>query len=98
MENTIRNIVEKYFSPSEIESIGIFKQRVIITLQNVAEDKEKSAQLAEEVKKLEGIDKVSVVCTALKKNQPLNEAPAKWNVKGVKKIIAKLHSKSIYPR
>lgn len=88
MENTIRNIVEKYFSPSEIESIGIFKQRVIITLQNVAEDKEKSAQLAEEVKKLEGIDKVSVVFTALKKNQPLNEAPAKWNVKGVKKIIA----------
>ena len=88
MEQQIRNIVEKYFPAETIESIGLFKGRVIITLQNTAEDKDKENALSREVKNLEGIDKVTVIYTAEKKPQPLKEEPAKWVVKGVKKIIA----------
>ena len=88
MEQQIRNIVEKYFPAETIESIGLFKGRVIITLQNTIEDKDKETSLSKEVKNLEGIEKVTIIYTAEKKPQPLKDEPAKWAVKGVKKIIA----------
>ena len=88
MEQQIRSIVEKYFPAETIESIGLFKGRVIITLHNSAENKEKENALSAETKNLEGVDKVTVVYTAEKKPQPLKEEPAKWVVRGVKKIIA----------
>ncbi len=88
MEQQIRSIVEKYFPAETIESIGLFKGRVIITLQNTIEDKDKETSLSKEVKNLEGIEKVTIIYTAEKKPQPLKDEPAKWAVKGVKKIIA----------
>lgn len=88
MEEQIRTIVEKYFSAAEIENIGIFNDRVIITLQNAAEDSCKLKAVEEEVKALEGINRVSVIQTAVKAPQPLKDEPAQWIVPGVKKIIA----------
>lgn len=88
MEAQIRNIVEKYFAPAEIENIGIFNQRVIITLQNAEENKNKAGAVEKEVSALPGISKVSVIFTAVKNVQPLNQEPAKWVVPGVKKVIA----------
>ena len=88
METQIRTIVEKYFAPAEIENIGVFGTRVIVTLHNTAEDQAKNAKLEAELKQLDGISKVAIICTADKKPLPLNEAPAKWGVNGVKKIIA----------
>ncbi len=88
MEQQIRSIVEKYFPAETIESIGLFKGRVIITLHNSAENKDKENALSAEIKNLEGVDKVTVIYTAEKKPQSLKEEPAKWVVRGVKKIIA----------
>mgnify|MGYP004653677411 FL=1 len=88
METKIRTIVEKYYTPAEIENIGIFGDRVIVTLHNTIENQDKNNQLSKELKQLDGVSKALIVCTADKKPQPLNEAPAKWVVRGVKKIIA----------
>ena len=89
MEQLIRTIVEKYFSPQEIENIGIFNNRVIITLVNTEEDKGKNSAIENEIKKLEGINKVSLIYTQIRTQPlPLKQEPEKWNVRGVKKIIA----------
>ncbi len=88
METQIRSIVEKYFSPAEIENIGVFNRRVIVTLQNAGEDADKTAAIEQEIKALGGFDKVSVIYTAVKKPLPLKDEPAKWTVPGVKRIIA----------
>ena len=89
MEQQIRAIVEKYFSSQEIENIGIFNNRVIITLVNAQEDASKNSAIETEVKNLDGINKVSVIYTQVKNSPlPLKQEPEKWNVRGVKKIIA----------
>ena len=88
MEEDIKAIVGKYFAPEEIENIGIFNGRVIVTLQNVAEDSEKNTNLENEIKQIPGIQKVSVIYTAAKKTLPLKQEEGKWVVQGVKKIIA----------
>ena len=88
MENQIKAIAEKYFAPEEIENIGIFNNRVIVTLQNAAEDRGKAAALESEVKKIPGVEKVSVIYTAVKKPLSLKPEEGKWIVPGVKKIIA----------
>lgn len=89
MESQIRSIVEKYFTPQEIENIGIFNNRVIITLVNANENSEKNSAIENEIKKIDGINKVSVIYTQVKeKPLPLKQEPEKWNVRGVQKIIA----------
>ncbi|MBE6445770.1 MAG: Mrp/NBP35 family ATP-binding protein [Alphaproteobacteria bacterium] len=88
MENKIKAIVEKYFSSADIENIGVFNNRVIITLRSNAHDDIKTKQLEEEVKTLENVNKVSVIFTSSKQALPLKEDSGKWKVSGVKKIIA----------
>ena len=89
MEAEIKKIVSNYFANEEIENIGIFNGRVIVTLQNAQVDDEKTARIENEIKALEGVKKVSVIYTTTKQAPlPLKEEPTKWNVRGVKKIIA----------
>ncbi|MBE6453244.1 MAG: Mrp/NBP35 family ATP-binding protein [Alphaproteobacteria bacterium] len=88
MEQQIRAIVEKYFTSQEIENIGIFNNRVIITLVNTAENPSINSAIENEVKQINGINKVSIIYTQVKAPLPLKQEPEKWIVNGVKKIIA----------
>ncbi len=88
METQIRDIVARYFNPSEIENVGVFNGRVIITLQNAAEDTAKTKAIEAEVGALEGVSKVSVIYTVAKAAPTLRPEIEKWQVRGVKKIIA----------
>lgn len=88
METQIRDIVARYFNPSEIENVGVFNGRVIITLQNAAEDAAKTKAVEAEVGALEGVSKVSVIYTVAKAAPTLRPEIEKWQVRGVKKIIA----------
>jgi len=88
MEDIIRQVVQKYFADTNISSINIVGSRIIVTLQNIAEDKEKSEQLKSELLAVSGITKVNIIFTAVKQAAPLNETPNIWTIKNVKKIIA----------
>lgn len=88
MKTQIRDIVARYFNPSEIENVGVFNGRVIITLQNAAEDAAKTKAIEAEVGALEGVSKVSVIYTVAKAAPTLRPEIEKWQVRGVKKIIA----------
>ena len=57
MEAEIKKIVSNYFANEEIENIGIFNGRVIVTLQNAQVDDEKTARIENEIKAIEGIYK-----------------------------------------
>lgn len=84
-DNTaIRMVAEKYFAPEYIESISLFKGRAIVTLINISEDNQKTENLKQELLTLDGIEKASVVYTAIKDS----EADKHWKIRGVKKIIA----------
>ncbi len=84
-DNTaIRMVAEKYFAPEYIESVGLFRGRAIVTLVNIPEDAQKSESLKQELLALDGVEKVSVVYTAIKDS----EADKHWKIRGVKKIIA----------
>ena len=88
MENEIRQIVLKYFNENNISAITIVTNRIIVTLQNIDEDKQKAEELKTELLKLNGIEKVNIIFTMPKSTSPLQEGPKKWQVNGVKKIIA----------
>ena len=87
MEDQIREIALRFFNPGNIESIKLFDRRVIITLQNAAEDSARTEALKQAVAALEGVDKVAVVYTAVKKVEKLAPKTDKYEVCGVKKII-----------
>lgn len=87
MENQVKEVAGKYFSPAEIESVKIFDGRVIITLVNVCDDEQKSSALKKEIEKIDGVRKVSIVYTAAKKVAGLKPEDEKWKIPGVKKII-----------
>ncbi len=87
MEEKIKAIVEQYFALSQIEEIKLLGKRLIVVLGVDKDEPEKQQALQAQLQKIEGIDKVSVVFTALKKTQTLRPEIAPWQVKGVKKII-----------
>ena len=88
MESQIKDIVAAYFSKDSIENIGIFNGRVIITLQNTAEDQVKTAAIEKKIKELPGIDKVSLIYTKTKEAPSLQPEIEKWLVRNVRKIVA----------
>ncbi len=87
MEEKIKELVGALFAQEQIESVKVFGKRVIITLQNVAEDKEITERLKAAIEAVEGVEKVSIVYTAVKSNVSLKPENPKWEIKGVKKII-----------
>lgn len=88
MENQIKNILLKYYSTENIDSIKILNGRVIITLVNVMENSEQSEKLKTEITNLGGISKVSIIFTSPKSFEGLRQNEDFWNIRGVKKIIA----------
>lgn len=87
MEEKIKELVSALFAQEQIESVKVFGKRVIVTLQNVAEDKEITERLKAAIEAVEGVEKVSIVYTAVKSNVSLKPENPKWEIKGVKKII-----------
>ena len=87
MENKIRSTVLKYFQEEQIDSIKVFGTRAIVTICSAPND-EYAKQLESELLSEDGIEKASIIFTGEKSFQPLKNEPAKWNVSGVKKIIA----------
>ncbi len=87
MEEKIKELVGALFAPEQIESVKVFGKRVIVTLQNIAEDKEITERLKAAIEAVEGVEKVSIVYTAVKSNVSLKPENPKWEIKGVKKII-----------
>ena len=88
MENTVRELILKYFDETNISSITIAGERAIVTLQNVVEDKEKAELLKNEILGINGINKANIIFTSVKAAPTLHNAPEMWNVKNVKRIIA----------
>ena len=88
LEEHVRELVEKYFNQANIAALIIKNERAIVTLQNIAENKEVTANLEKEIAALNGIKKVNIIYTSERSAPTLGEAPSKWNIKGVKKIIA----------
>ena len=88
MENQIKNILLKYYSTENIDSIKILNGRVIITLVNVMENSEQTEKLKAEITNLGGISKVSIIFTSPKSFEGLRQNEDFWNIRGVKKIIA----------
>lgn len=87
MENKVREIVEQFFSVEKIEGVKIFGNRVIVTLQNTEENQEVFELLKKSLLAIEGVEKVSIICTGEKKVQNLRPQTEKYNVRNVKKII-----------
>lgn len=88
MENAINAIVSQYFKPSELESVKVFGERVIITVKNIAEDTSRSAELRAKLLELDVVKKVSIIHTAEKKVASLKPEDPKWKIGNIKKIIA----------
>lgn len=87
MEVQIKELVSRFFTPAEIESVKVFGKRAIITLQSINVDESKINELKSLTEALDGIEKVSIVFTANKKAEHIKPQVDKWQVKGVKKII-----------
>lgn len=88
MENKVKELVLKYFNQENVESVKIFGNRAIVTLQDVPENQELSEVLKKEILAVGGIEKASIVYTAIKKVEKLNpQKNDKYEVSGVRKII-----------
>lgn len=88
MENELNSLVASFYPPQQIESVNRYGNRIIITLVNAPENSEQEAALEDRLRRLDGIEKVSIIHTAVKDAPSLKPEEAKWNIPGVKKIIA----------
>lgn len=88
LEETVREKIKKYFAENSIAALIIKDGRVIITLQNENEDKAKVADLEKELSALDEVKKVNIIFTSERGAPTLGKEPEKWQIKGVKKIIA----------
>lgn len=84
MEEDLRRIAERYFAPRQIESVKVFNRRAIVTLVNAEEAPEQAAALENALKERPEIDKVTVVYTTSRRD----EDDTRWQINGVKKIVA----------
>ena len=80
-----QTIVAKYYTSQEVTSVKDLGNRLIVSL-NAEEDENKKQTLKAELEQANPDKKVSVVFVKEKKEAPLT--PEKWNIKGVKYIIA----------
>lgn len=87
MSETIDNksLVAKYFNQEEISAIKELGNRLIVTI-NTKENKEKADALKAELEQNNSNKKVNIIFVEDKKETP--SEPQKWQIKGVKNIIA----------
>ena len=83
--NDINSVIEKYFSLEQVKSVKQLQNRLIVTISS-SEDNAKKESLKEEIKKIFPDLKVSVVFVLEKKEETTQSD--KWQIKGVKHIIA----------
>ena len=88
MSDQVLEITKKYFNDQEIESAKVFGERAIVTIKSSNFDEQKERSLQNELSKIKGIKKVSIVYTNDKKPEKTLTTPDKWNIKNIKKIIA----------
>ena len=88
MENEINKLVGDYFSPEMVEGVTVTDKRVIVTLNASAENPEKARALTEKVAAMVPDKKFSIVYTGEKSVASMQPKEEKWQVSGVKKIIA----------
>lgn len=88
MEDKIKAVVHAFFSEEEVENIGIFEKRIIITLSKSVEASPSVEEMTKELEEISEGRKVFVVFTAEKVTPSLNPEEGKWIVPSVKKIIA----------
>lgn len=80
-------IVGKYFTPENVESVKNFNGRLIVTLKNISEQAAQAAALKKELAALDGVKKVSIVFTKDVNTVGIAPEIQNWQINGVKKII-----------
>ena len=84
-ENKCRELISQYFEVTKIKNIKQLGNRLIITIDADENEKKKTA-LADELQQLLPDTKISIMFVNEKKEE-INK-PDKWQIKGVKNIIA----------
>lgn len=89
MEAKIADIVKSYYNDDKIESVKIFKNKIIITI--IGDETDGCDELIKQkIYELGSVEKVTMVHTVIKDIKPVqttNPFDEKWPVKNVKKII-----------
>ena len=88
MEELIKQLAAAVYGSSSVDGVKIINGRAIITLVNVTDIPEKTAELRRQVENLDGIARASIIFTASKAFSGLRQPDDMWTVPGVKKIIA----------
>lgn len=88
MKDKITALVKTYFQDTEIDNIGVFDKRIVISLHKSVEHSEKVEQLRNQLLQQAEGRKVSIVFTADKEAPSMQPQEEKWNVPSIKKIIA----------
>ncbi|MBQ8465978.1 MAG: Mrp/NBP35 family ATP-binding protein [Alphaproteobacteria bacterium] len=88
MEEKIKALVGSYFPVEDIDSIGVFDKRIVVSLNKRQEHSEFIEILRSRLSELAEGKKVSLVFTADKEAPVMNPENDKWNVPSIKKIIA----------
>ena len=88
MEELIKQLAAAVYGSSSVDGVKIINGRAIITLVNVTDIPEKTAELRRQVENLDGITRASIIFTASKAFSGLRQPDDIWTVPGVKKIIA----------
>ena len=88
MEELIKQLAAAVYGSSSVDGVKIINGRAIITLVNITDIPEKTAELRRQVENLDGITRASIIFTASKAFSGLRQPDDMWTVPGVKKIIA----------
>ena len=88
MKDKITALVKTYFQDTEIDNIGVFDKRIVISIHKCAEHSEKVEQLRNRLLQETDGRKVSIVFTDAKEAPSMQPEDEKWNVPSIKKIIA----------
>lgn len=88
MEELIKQLAAAVYGSSSVDGVKIINGRAIITLVDVTDIPEKTAELRRQVENLDGITRASIIFTASKAFSGLRQPDDMWTVPGVKKIIA----------
>jgi ATP-binding protein involved in chromosome partitioning len=84
----IESIVSQYIPSEYIDHIQNFNQKLIITLKGLKQEPDSVERLKTELLKLPDVKKVSIILTQTCESSPITPQNEKWNIPGVKKIIA----------
>lgn len=87
MEEKIKAIVLKYFQEDTIDSAKLFGTKAIVTIKSAPSD-EIAAQIKSEILEIDGVEKANIIFTGEKSAVSLSNKPAKWQINGIKKVIA----------